>query len=186
MMAKKVRKLQQLIPRLHRVGITHKKLPLVLKILKTQKTTHLIDVRYSTLYKSKQGFSPQHLEKVLGQANITYTYYQKLGNPFHREFTQKLKTAINPKEIRQVHDEARQEYLNFIRSERKNLIQLIFKKIAHTRATKEDHFCFMCYCDTSNPLRCHTYWLIEEMINLKRVELDLPPDYQLPIPMEEN
>lgn len=178
----RVKKLAPYARRLERIGINGKDLPHALKYLKQKRIKHVIDVRHNTFYKTGQGFNPENFKKVLRENGISYMYLQKLGNPFHKEFQKQLKEALKKKDARKVRAidlAAREKYLEHVRTEQEETMEALFKLTAHTRAHKKEKFCFLCYCDTEDPLKCHTYWLIEALVNMRREELYLEPNFHL-------
>lgn len=167
---KDVKKLKSLVSRLKRVGITGMKVPCLIKLLKKHKIDVVFDVRQSYSYKATEGFKPTELKETLSKEGITYFYSSTLGNPFHRDF-----------------QEAKDTYLEYIKKEfdhkdQKDLFpqekfKTLFKLVAHTKGLKSRTFCLLCYC--KYPQDCHTYWLIEAIINKRREELGFDPQYIL-------
>lgn len=185
---KDVKKLKSLVSRLKRVGITGMKVPCLIKLLKKHKIDVVFDVRQSYYYKATEGFKPTELKETLSKEGITYFYSSTLGNPFHRDFQAKFKSAQNNIELlKKINQEAKDTYLEYIKKEfdhkdQKDLFpqekfKTLFKLVAHTKGLKSRTFCLLCYC--KYPQDCHTYWLIEAIINKRREELGFDPQYIL-------
>jgi len=150
-----IRDLGKFVRRLRRLGINRLDLRTFLKLVRRADINVVVDVRRNSFYKSKQGFSPKVLRKALKRMGVEYLYLKSLGNP---------KTGTTLPE-----NEAKAFYQQFIREERQDQLKALFYKIAHARDSKQKSFCFICYCEYPKP--CHTYWLIETLVNMKRSEI---------------
>ena len=174
---KVIRELRNFIHRMQTTWINGKTIDRFIKELEQKKIDVVIDIRENTFYKSNQGFSPESLKSVLEIHNIEYFYLQDFGNPFHN------------KEYKNNPQKSKEMYLSLFYSDLfvknnivhrpKKVLRAFFTKIAHKRKYKKKVFCFICYCNTEDPTRCHRFWLKEKLINLKRIELGLSGDYIL-------
>ena len=131
------------------------------------KVDHVIDVRFNTFYKSKQGFGPQNLKRVLREIGIKYSYFHLLGNPFHKLYSKEEFVA------------AKVHYLKYIENNpgAKKTLDDLFNLIPKKRITKI--YCIICYCATTDSRMCHRFWLFEALMNLKKKELGLEQNYVL-------
>lgn len=124
----------------------------------------VVDIRWNTYHKTKQGFNPEAFKTSLESNGIGYIYYKALGNPFqalydHKEF-----------------DMAKRDYLNYLKYNSKAL--KTFKELFSKFRFKKN-YCLVCYCNTEDPLMCHRFWLKEALANYKRNKLGLPENYIL-------
>lgn len=126
----------------------------------------VIDIRWSTYHKTKQGFGPTEFKKHLESNGINYFYIKSLGNPFHALYDQKDFESVI----------AKKDYLNYLNynSKARKSFQELFSKFRFKK-----RYCLICYCNTEDPAMCHRFWLKEALINYKRDKLDLPQDYIL-------
>jgi len=134
--------------------------------IKGKKIDVVIDLRWSTYHKTKQGFGPTEFKKHLELNGISYFYIKALGNPFHALYDQKdLESDI-----------AKKDYLNYLKynSKARKSFQELFSKFRFKKK-----YCLICYCNTQQPTMCHRFWLKEALINYKRKSLDLLEDYIL-------
>lgn len=127
--------------------INTRKLGDFLEILKEKRIDMIIDIRWNTLNKSKEGFNPKHLRQFLAENRIEYKYIHKLGNP--SKFRKETENSLKLKE----------KYIEYIKDleELEELVKLINnnKKV----------YCFICYCNTFNENECHRFWLRECILN---------------------
>jgi len=127
--------------------INTRKLDDFLEVLKEKRIDMVIDIRFGTYNKTKQGFNPKNLKQFLIENGIEYKHIRKLGNP--SEFRKKIKDPLKLKE----------KYIDYIKDleELDELVKLINnnKKI----------YCFICYCNTFNEKECHRFWLREYILN---------------------
>ncbi len=124
----------------------------------------VVDIRWATYHKTKQGFRPEEFKEKLESVGINYIYIRALGNPFH---------ALYSKEEFEV---AKKDYLNYLKynSKANKFFKELFGKFRFKKI-----YCLVCYCNTEEPLMCHRFWLREALINTKRARLGLPEDYVL-------
>lgn len=181
----KVKKMKKLINRVKRIGITGLTMPEAVKLLVNNKIDIVIDVRQNTEYKGNQGFSPKEFKDTLEAKGINYIYLKTLGNPYHWRYKEELTEANNDKKkIKEIANRAKAEYLEYLQKEYTHIKQkdlfprerfdTLYHLIAHKRVSFKKNYCFVCYCPF--PAECHTYWIIEAMINKKRQELGLLED----------
>lgn len=124
----------------------------------------VVDIRWNTYHKSKQGFDPAIFKKILEEHGIEYLRIKELGNPFHELYDKSEFIA------------AKQDYQDYLKhnSKAQHALQE-FMKLLRFRKT----YCLICYCPTEDPNLCHRFWLKETMVNLKRDRLGLPMTYKL-------
>lgn len=146
--------------------ITTRDMDNFINCIKGKKIDVVIDIRWSTYHKTKQGFGPVEFKKHLESNGINYFYIKALGNPFHALYDQKdLESVI-----------AKKDYLNYLNynSKARKSFQELFSKFRFKK-----RYCLTCYCDTQEPSMCHRFWLKEALINYKRNKLDIPGEYIL-------
>lgn len=127
--------------------INTRKLDDFLEILKEKRIDMVIDVRWNTLNKSKEGFNPENLRQFLAENGIEYKYIHKLGNP--SKFRKETENFLKLKE----------KYIGYIRDleDLEKLVKLVNdnKKV----------YCFICYCETVDEEKCHRFWLREYILS---------------------
>jgi hypothetical protein len=69
--------------------ITTRDMDNFINCIKGKKIDVVIDIRWSTYHKTKQGFGPVEFKKHLESNGINYFYIKALGNPFHALYDQK-------------------------------------------------------------------------------------------------
>ncbi len=124
----------------------------------------VVDIRWNTYHKTKQGFNPKEFKISLESVGINYFYFKELGNS--------LQALYNLKEF----DMAKRDYLNYLKYNSKAV--KTFKELFSKFRFKKN-YCLVCYCNTEDPLLCHRFWLKEALINYKRNILELPENYIL-------
>lgn len=128
----------------------------------------VIDIRWNTYQKTKQGFSPEDFKKQLESNGIGYIYFKILGNPFHGLY-----------DLKKESEQAKKDYLNYLKYHSK--ASKTFKELASKFRFKKN-YCLVCYCNTEDPTMCHRFWLKEALVNYKRSKLGLEEDYILEKP----
>jgi uncharacterized protein (DUF488 family) len=132
--------------------INTRKLDDLLKSLKLEKVDMVIDIRWNTYHKSKQGFSPENLKIFLKENDIDYIYIHRLGNP--KNFRDKfIRDGFTDFKL------LKKAYINYVNGSLtlRSLINLI---------NKDDRkYCLICYCNTLNEEECHRFWLRDFLIN---------------------
>ena len=187
---KKGNKMREFYSRLDSLGINKKKPPLVNKILNTKAINVVVDIRESTFFKSKEGFHPDQFVENQAQNDRQYFYIQALGNPYHKQLQEDVKAAKNnKKKLLAIDEKGRALYLDYLQQEKVeinkkvrnplNALKDIYKRIAHSREYTSLKFCFICYCDVEKPNyteagKCHRFWLIYALKELKLLELGYP------------
>jgi len=187
---KKGNKMREFYSRLDSLGINKKKPPLVNKILNTKAINVVVDIRESTFFKSKEGFHPDQFVENQAQNDRQYFYIQALGNPYHKQLQEDVKAAKNnKKKLLAIDEKARALYLDYLQQEEVEInkkvrnplkaLKDLYKRIAHSREYKSLKFCFICYCDVEKPAytepgKCHRFWLIYVLKELKLLELGYP------------
>lgn len=164
-----------------------------IEILKEKKITHVIDVRNNTYYKPE--FAPKNIREELTKRKIYYYYIKTLGNPFHKEFLDRMKSIdkTNIEKILRLDFLAKSRYLSYleksmykkggnISNPKKTFLELYY---LIERKTPEGIFCLICYCNTLQHgiyqyNKCHRFWILEKLIKMKRASLGLShEDYSL-------
>lgn len=125
----------------------------------------IVDIRWSTFYKSKQSFSPAKFKNILAANDIGYVRNHTLGNPLKKESLTLDGPAV-----------AKQKYIKYLRNDEKAIEAF---NALHKLLRFNKIYCLICYCQTEDPLQCHRFWLKEELINRKRIELGFTGDYLL-------
>jgi len=159
-----LRALVRFTQRVHTEYITTRDMDSFLNIIKDNKIDVVIDIRWSTYHKSKQGFNPKAFKTSLASIGIGYIYFKALGNPFHNLY--------GPKEF----DKAKRDYLNYLKYNSKTVKDF---KALYSKFRFKKNYCLVCYCPTEDPLMCHRFWLKEALVNYKRNKLELPENYIL-------
>ena len=118
--------------RIHTEYITTRDMETFINAIKG-KIDIVIDIRWNTYHKTKQGFNPEAFKKCLESNGIGYSYYKALGNPF--------KALYNLKEF----DIAKRDYLNYLKynSKAKKSFKELFSKFRFKK-----NYCLVCYCNT--------------------------------------
>ena len=139
-------------------------------------TIVIVDIRQSVIYKAEEGFGPEKLKTELEKNGMEYLHYgmeylhyNYLGNPRYKD---KDKKNISPDEIKQF-------YLQYIKT---GEAQRTFIDLFNRIDSKHPHkiYCLLCYC--TNYVLCHRAWLKQALVNEKRMQLGLEPDYVIQIP----
>lgn len=127
--------------------INTRKLDDFLGILEEKGIDMVIDIRWNTLNKSKEGFNPENLRQFLEKNGIEYKYIHKLGNP--SEFRKETKDPFKRKEL----------YDNYIKDLEE--LQYLIKMVNSNNKI----YCFICYCNTLCENECHRFWLREYILD---------------------
>ena len=183
-------KMRKLLTRLTSFGINGHNMDQTNDLLTKENVNIVIDIRENTFLKSKQDFGPERFKEIQAQNDRQYYYIQSLGNPYHKQLQEEVKAAQNNKnKLLAIDEKARALYLDYLQQENVEInkklrnpleaLKTIYKLIAHTRDSNALKFCFICYCnvekpDYNNPGKCHRFWLIYALKELKRLELGFP------------
>jgi len=183
-------KMREFYSRLASLGINKKTMHMTNEALHEEKVNVVIDIRESTFYKSKQGFHPDQFVENQAQNDRQYFYIQAFGNPDHKQLQEDVKAAKNnKKKLLAIDEKGRALYLDYLQQEKVeinkkvrnplNALKDLYKRIAHSREYTSLKFCFICYCDVEKPNyteagKCHRFWLIYALKELKLLELGYP------------
>lgn len=110
----------------------------------------VVDVRWSTYYPVDGRFRPETLGPAFQRAGFNYTYRHELGNPFK-----------NMKDM----NEMRRMYV------KQTTATKSFLDVVSMVSDGNTIVCLICYCKTTDPGKCHRFWLREAII----AALESPP-----------
>lgn len=121
----------------------------LLYMLNKNKVDVVVDVRDGT--KWPEYYRPPNLRNTLIEKGYQYIYLKDLGNP--SVLRNKVKQIKDEKKADQL---ARQWYLKYLsQGDALNTMRALAEKIA----SDDKIYCLICYCATSNPAKCHRFWL---------------------------